>query len=594
MSDRKRSKSLSTKIVATIIAFVTICSLIWGIALTNNLLDNHVESMMKDEQTRLEQVVQAVDTTSEVCNFATEIIKQSVRLTNYFEMLHEGKDMEMEEKLEFYKQEIAAIENMSNANPYLHQVRVYVNSDIISEKSPSLYSYARLSKLSWGSDYTSGEWKLDYADTIFPDYVAAPTKHLAGLVYVAKNAEGEELYVIECISYMESLFPALYADSTTEWSAFYGEDGSSYHVGSESNIWNACEEEIKEELLEGNGIKRTKIGGKNVILASMEVAGLKGTYVHIISLEETMKNFYSSLGIYVFVMFAVIAVFIVVSIFAVRVIMQRFYKMYDVMTGIRGGNLELTLPEEGEDEITELSREINHMLHQIKKLNQDNLDRQLLAKNAQIKSLQNQINAHFMYNVLESIKMMAEIEEKYDISDAITTLGKMFRYSMKWMTGTVTIAEEIEYIKNYIRLMNLRNDYEIYLSLNIPKEIYNIRIPKMMLQPLVENAVYHGIEEMAEDTNIYIKGIIKDDNECEIEVADAGKGMSEEALEALRNKIYDRTRVTDEGSHGIGLKNVQDRIQLYFGEAYGMEIFSKEGCFTKVLIHLPRYMETED
>lgn len=591
MNERKRSKSLSTKIVITIIAFVAICSLIWGIALTNNMKNSLVESTMKDEQTRLEQVAQAIDTTSEVCNFASEIVKQSARLTDYLELLYDGQDLEIEEKLAFYDQEIAAIEKMANANPYLHQVRVYANSEIVSEKAPSFYRYDRLSNLSWGEDYQSGEWKLDYADTIFPDYVAEQTQHLAGLLYVEKNAKGEEVYLIECISYMDSLFPNLYEDSEAEWSAFYRADGSSYHVESEDNIWNGYEEEIKEELQKGYGISQVRIGGKLVIMASMEVASLQGSYVHLISLEDTMKSFYSSLGIYALIMVLVLAAFVVVSILAVRVIMQRFYRMYDVMTEIRGGNLELSLPEEGKDEITELSREINGMLQRIKQLNQDNLDRQLLAKNAQIKSLQNQINAHFMYNVLECIKMMAEIEEKYDISDAITSLGKMLRYSMKWMNGTVTIAEEIDYIRNYLNLLNLRFDYEIYLSLNIPDEIYNIRIPKMVLQPLVENAVYHGIEDIAEDTNIYIKGIILDEKECTIEVADAGKGMDEATLSELRSKIYSQTRVTEEGAHGIGLKNVQDRIQMYFGENYGVEVFSKEGCYTKVLIHLPMQIE---
>ncbi len=592
MNEKKRSKSLSTKIVITIIAFITICSLIWGIALTNHMMNSLVESTMKDEQTRLEQVAQAIDTTSEVCSFATEIVKQSARLTDYLELLHSGQDMEITQKLAFYNQEIAAIENMSNANPYLHQVRIYANSKIASEKAPSFYRYDRLQNLSWGGEYHSGEWKLDYADTIFPDYVAVPTQHLAGLLYVAENAEGEELYVIECISYMESLFPKLYEDSTTEWSAFYGEDGSSYHVESEDNVWNQWEEEIKAEMLQGAGVRQTRIGGELIIMASMEVPALNGTYVHLISLQDTMKSFYNSLWIYALGMAVVLVAFVVVSIVAVRVIMQRFYKMYDVMTGIRGGNLELTLPEEGADEITELSREINRMLQRIKKLNQDNLDRQLLAKNAQIKSLQNQINAHFMYNVLECIKMMAEIEEKYDISDAITSLGKMLRYSMKWMNGTVTIAEEVEYIRNYLNLLNLRFDYEIYLSLNIPDEIYDIRIPKMVLQPLVENAVYHGIEDMAEDTNIYIKGIVLNEKECTIEVADAGKGMDEATLQELRNKIYAKERVTEEGAHGIGLKNVQDRIQMYFGEDYGIEVYSKENCFTKVLIHMPRQIET--
>lgn len=591
MNDRKRSNSLSTKIVITIIAFVTICSLIWGIALTNHMMTSLVESMRKDEQTKLDQVAQAIDTTREVCNFATEVVNQSVRLTNYLEQLHEGRDMAIEEKLEFYSQELASIENMSNANPYLHQVRVYVNSDIVSEKAPSFYRYDRLANLSWGGEYSDGEWKLDYADTIFPDYVATPAQHVAGLISVTKNSEGEEIYLVECISYMESLFPGLYENSDSEWSAFYAKDGQSYHVEHKENLWNEHKDEIREELLQGAGIRQATIGGRHVILAAMEVPGLQGTYVHLLSLEETMKGFYSSLGIYLLAMCIILIAFVFVSNFAVRMIMQRFYKLYDVMTEIRGGNLELSLPEEGEDdEITELSREINRMLDRIKELNQDNLDRQLLAKNAQIKSLQNQINAHFMYNVLESIKMMAEIEGKYDISDAITSLGKMLRYSMKWMTGIVTVGQEIEYIKNYLKLLNLRFDYEIYLSLNIPDEIYDLEIPKMLLQPLVENAIYHGIEEMAEDTNIYIKGIIVNDEECAIEVADAGRGMSEETLEELRKKIYSEERVTEEGAHGIGLKNVQDRVQLYFGESYGLEVYSKEGCYTKVLIRLPRNM----
>ena len=176
-----------------------------------------------------------------------------------------------------------------------------------------------------------------------------------------------------------------------------------------------------------------------MILAYQYVPLLGGTYVHLVSMEEAFSEFYRSLIPYGIILILILMAFVIFSIVAVRVIMQRFYRMYDVMTRIHGGELDLTPPEEGNDETTKLSSEINRMLARIQELNQDNLDRQLLAKNAQIKSLQNQINAHFMYNVLESIKMMAEIEEKYDISDAITSLGKMLRYSMKWMTGTVTV-----------------------------------------------------------------------------------------------------------------------------------------------------------
>ena len=210
----------------------------------------------------------------------------------------------------------------------------------------------------------------------------------------------------------------------------------------------------------------------------------------------------------------------------------------------------------------------------------------MLAKNSEIRALQNQINAHFIYNVLESIKMMAEIDEEYAISDAVTSLGKLLRYSMKWVSGNVLVEQELEYIKNYMALINLRFDYEIYLSLNIPEIVLKQEIPKMSLQPIIENAIYHGIEQMAEDTNIYIKGMIEG-QDCIIEITDSGRGMSEETVEKLRLKIAGEIDSSGGSGNGIGLKNVQDRIHIAFGEEYGIEIASKLGCYTKIRVRIP-------
>jgi two-component system sensor histidine kinase YesM len=242
----------------------------------------------------------------------------------------------------------------------------------------------------------------------------------------------------------------------------------------------------------------------------------------------------------------------------------------------------------------ELGAQLNTMLDRIQTLMQENLDRQLLVKNSQIRALQNQINAHFIYNVLETIKMMAEIDEKYVISDAVTSLGKMLRYSMKWTNGTVLLEEELEYVRNYVALMNLRFDYEIILSLRVPQEMMQQVIPKMSLQPIVENAIKHGIEDVAEDTTIYIKAEQKG-TDCVIEVTDSGKGMTPEQVEKLKEKINGKLQAdnTSGNGHGIGLKNVQDRITIAFGNAYGLAIASKEGCYTKVSMHLPQTYGTK-
>src|SRR5699024_1094499 len=124
----------------------------------------------------------------------------------------------------------------------------------------------------------------------------------------------------------------------------------------------------------------------------------------------------------------------------------------------------------------------------------------------------------------------------YEISDAVTSLGELLRYNMKWVSGNVTIREEIAYIKNYIQLMNLRYDFTIILSIKIPEEIYEQRIPKMSLQPIVENAICHGIVEMGEDATIYIKAVRREED-FEISITDSGVGMDEAQRQILEKKI---------------------------------------------------------
>jgi two-component system sensor histidine kinase YesM len=234
----------------------------------------------------------------------------------------------------------------------------------------------------------------------------------------------------------------------------------------------------------------------------------------------------------------------------------------------------------------QLGHEIDIMLDTIERLMNENLARELLMKNSEIKALQNQINVHFIYNVLESIKMMAEIDEKYEISDAVTSLGKLLRYGMKFSSKNVTVEQEIEYIRNYLDLINLRFDFEIILAINIPQFIYKQEIPKMTLQPIVENAIYHGIEELAEDSSIYIKGYVEGEDIL-IEITDSGKGMNQATIEQLQKKIAGEIESGGGSGNGIGLKNVQDRIRISFGPRYGISLYSKEHCYTKVVVRLP-------
>lgn len=232
------------------------------------------------------------------------------------------------------------------------------------------------------------------------------------------------------------------------------------------------------------------------------------------------------------------------------------------------------------------SEQISKINAQINALVEQTIDQEMHLKNVEFKALQNQMNAHFIYNVLESIKMMAEIEEKYEISDATTALGKLLRYTMKWTDRHVTLREEIEYIFHYLKLINLRFDYEVQLMMDLPECIYDQSIPKMSLQPIIENAIYHGFEELSENRTLYMSAkVLK--NEYMIEIMDTGNGMSKEMLEKLYQKLEGKIEAHSTIGNGIGLKNVQDRIKMSFGAQYGISIESKENVYTKVKLLMP-------
>ena len=269
----------------------------------------------------------------------------------------------------------------------------------------------------------------------------------------------------------------------------------------------------------------------------------------------------------------------------VRGLLKEFYDVLCEMRLIDNGTTKIKVCYSAE-EMREMSYGINGMLERIQKQNEESIKREAALKDTAIRAMQNQINAHFIYNVLESIKMMAEINEEYTISDAVTALGEMLHYNMRWNKFLVTVQDEMNYIQNYVELMNLRYDFTITLSVQMPENLYRQDIPKMSLQPIVENAITHGIEELDADAVIEIKGI-EHEKSFEIEITDSGIGMSEKQLAILRRKLRMRLNSDTQPKHGIGLRNVQDRIHIQFGTEYGLSVYTKEHCYTKVSIHLP-------
>lgn len=531
-------------------------------------------------------------------NMSTQFFLSDKSLIEYLKKIKAKEEISYEEMISFYNVNISALERMVNSNPYIYQIRVYVDSGTMEEMMPILYRYDRMKHLSWAEDEEMSGWKYDYVDTTFDSYIMNQNQSLMALITPLTDYSCGQLGMLEVAIQMNIMFPELYEESANIM--FFIDEQGMLHCREENrevisaylqeNVLLTPEQQANNEIV----IDYEKWQGAPVLVGRQYIKELNGILVSIDNLQKEIGMVHRNRNIFLFALFLISIALIYFINYVVKNLLSKFYKIIESIRQVQKDNLNIEIEDCGNDEVGELGNQINKMMERIRQLMEDNLNRERLVKNSEIRALQNQINAHFIYNVLESIKMMAEIDEKYDISDAITSLGKLLRYSMRWTSGSVTVGEELEYVKNYLALINLRFDYEIYLSLNMPEAVFHQEIPKMSLQPIVENAIVHGIEQIAEDTNIYVKGMFHN-GDCIIEITDSGKGMTEQQVEALHRKINGELETDDSGSgNGIGLKNVQDRIKITFGEDYGLTIASKLGCYTKVRMRVPQtYFEVE-
>lgn len=582
------SLELNHKFTVIIIAILVVPMIVLFSVFFQKMEDSQIRERMKSIELNFTQKYGEIQKKVEMCSTSTQVIIHSQNFWNNIMRFSMDNDRDTEDIIYFYKNDIAGLEKLVNSNPYLYQIRVYVDSDKIPEMMPIVYRKDRMMKLAWAKDgFESGSWQYDFEDNIFPSYVLRPTPHLVSYVTKMTGISGLDA-TIEVSTKMDNLFPDLYTSTEEEWTCFIDDKGYYHYNTDYDSRWLGYINDIYQNMRDlGTNYSEVKeIGETPTIVCYKPLNELSGHLIKIVSIEKEVNSFRKTRTIFwtVFVIVSVVLIFLINSL--VNIILKRFYVIIATIHKIQKGDLSVRVPNNKKDEVGELGQQINKMLDRISGLMEDSIKRELLVKDSEIRALQNQINAHFIYNVLESIKMMAEIEEKYEISDAVTSLGKLLRYSMKWVSKNVTVEDEVDYIKNYLTLINLRFDYEIYLSLNMPETIYAQEIPKMSLQPIIENAIYHGIEGIAEDTNIYMKGIVHD-TYCIIEITDPGRGMSEEEIIKLQKKIDGEIQAAGSSGNGIGLKNVQDRIKISFGDDYGISIASKQGCYTKVIVKIP-------
>jgi two-component system sensor histidine kinase YesM len=278
------------------------------------------------------------------------------------------------------------------------------------------------------------------------------------------------------------------------------------------------------------------------------------------------------------------ALLILVNFFLSSKMTNPIKRLERAVRKLENNDLDVVVPIQGTYEIRHLGKTLQSMANSMKKLMKDIVKEQEGKRKSEMAVLQSQINPHFLYNALDSTVWMIENEQYNGAITMITALAKLFRISLSKGNNIIKVETELEHVENYLIIQNIRYKNKFTFDIKIEEDVRQCATIKLVVQPIVENAIYHGMEYMyGGDGEIYIHAF-KKDSLLYIEVADNGPGMTEEQVGIL---LDGKAKINKTKGSGIGFHNVQERIKLYYGEEYGLEVESEPDEGTIIRMKLP-------
>ena len=378
-------------------------------------------------------------------------------------------------------------------------------------------------------------------------------------------------------------------------------DGVYYYVCNRDGelLYHPRRAEIDRELFKENSLKAAGYedgvyeissgnGKENVIVGSISYTGWKLIGV----IPESVQT--ANINNFRYYIFTTIIILMMLLLEGNRLISQKVSKP------LRELDASVKAYEAGEKpdiyiggslEVRHLGYSVQKSYEQIEQLMEEIMRQQNERRKSELDALQSQINPHFLYNTLESITWMVEAQKNREAVIMISELAKLLRVSLSRGKTIIPIKDELQHSRSYMNIQLVRYKERFKIDFQIDEELYNYCIVKLVIQPILENAIYYGVGHMDEDDDgrIVVSGE-KKDNDIYISIEDNGMGMRKEVLE---NILTDNNKVPKHGS-GVGVINVHSRIKLMFGEGYGLTVYSEPDEGTKVVIHIPAIPYTKE
>jgi len=449
------------------------------------------------------------------------------------------------------------------------------------------------------SDYHQAAW--------YRNAVAAEGKTVASTAYVQNLVPGNYSWVVSLSTLILDqqdgeplgvLLVDLKFNRIKELceSLVIGEKGYDFIIDSEGNyvfhpslqlVYSNLKQEPIDDLLPLLDEERPllRVDGHNFLTARSERTGW---YVVSVSFDSDLVTGWP----YVQLMNALIGLvlFLIVGLvtnFITKGITRPLRQLQSVMRSVETGEFRTAGNLDATDEIRELAREYDMMVGRIGELMSENIREQELKRKSDLKALQAQINPHFLYNTLDSIIWMGEMDRSDEVVTMTSALSRLFRISISRGRELIPLRDELEHVRSYLTIQEMRYRNRFRYLIDIPEELMGCTVLKITLQPLVENAIYHGIRTVDYEGLIEIGGR-SDGGDIILTVRDNGKGMDREKLAGVIESLSGAADEESEQSRGTGIHNVHERIRLYFGDEYGLNYESEPGSGTLISIRIPR------
>lgn len=391
-------------------------------------------------------------------------------------------------------------------------------------------------------------------------------------------------------SSMEQLLEKANTGNASEYLYLMDGDGEIiYHPKQKMIYANLYQENNRETSGWEDGSHREYYQGENRLVTVKTISYTGWKIVSVVPMSAFNMGMYETRLFFVLLLILSMLMIIFLNQMVSSSIAKPLEKLNDSVKEWEAGNMQPDIYIGGFTEVEHLGRTLKSTVEQIRKLMDDVLLEQEEKRKSELDALQSQINPHFLYNTLESITWMIEGERYEDAVFMISQLASLFRISLSKGKTIIRVEDEIKHAQNYMNIQKIRYKNRFQVDFQIADEIKDCCTVKLIVQPLLENAIYYGVEGMDDEGEIHVVGYRDGDDVC-IEVQDNGLGMPEEMVEKL---LTENEHVPKHGS-GVGVINVHNRIRIRFGEQYGLEIESEPDEGTTVRIRIPYIPYTPD